>query len=412
MTENSKLFKILASFVDGSFRRKVWTHFDKWVARRSRRVLSLITKIHPRKIMFMTYQNNYTCNPKYIAEELLKHNHDYDLVLAVGKKNYKAVRLTCPEQIRLVKRNTFQFFYEVATSKVWIDNSINFVWEPMPKKKSQIYIETWHGSMGLKRVGKNDVNNPYWVKRAKVCAKYTDYCISNSDFETGVYHENHWPNSEILLYGHPRNDILFCNDDKIKQKIRDKVCEELEIDSDCKLLLYAPTFRDSGDISCYDINYPVILKAFEKRFGGKWVVLTRHHFHDRISAVARESIEKYKNVYNATKYGDMQELLLVADAGITDYSSWICDYVLTRKPAFIFATDIEDYNTERGLYYPLESTPFPIATNNKELEENVLNFDDTKYKNEIEDYLKDKGCVEDGHASERVAKKIAHLIGE
>ena len=44
--------------------------------------------------------------------------------------------------------------------------------------------------------------------------------------------------------------------------------------------------------------------------------------------------------------------MLIADVGITDYSSWICDYLLTKKTGFIFATDMQNYNTERGFYYP------------------------------------------------------------
>ena len=97
---------------------------------------------------------------------------------------------------------------------------------------------------------------------------------------------------------------------------------------------------------------------------------------------------------------------------MTDYSSCIFDFMLSRKPAFIFATDIENYNTERGFYYPLESTPFPVATDNIELIENIRNFDYEKYKQEVEIFLQEKGCMEDGHASERVVDLIERIIKE
>lgn len=83
---------------------------------------------------------------------------------------------------------------------------------------------------------------------------------------------------------------------------------------------------------------------------------------------------------DACFYPDIQELLVSSDAAITDYSSCIFDFMLSRKPAFVFATDIKDFNNDRGFYYPLEATPFPIAVNNKELVENVLKFDDEKYQ--------------------------------
>ena len=87
-------------------------------------------------------------------------------------------------------------------------------------------------------------------------------------------------------------------------------------------------------------------------------------------------------------------------------------FYVSRKPAFVFATDIKDFNNDRGFYYPLESTPFPIAVNNKELVENVLKFDDEKYQKDITNFLEDKGCMEDGHASERVVDLIEQIMKE
>ena len=77
---------------------------------------------------------------------------------------------------------------------------------------------------------------------------------------------------------------------------------------------------------------------------------------------------------------------------------------------FIFATDIEEYNTERGFYYPIESTPFPIAVDNDELIDNILKFDETSYATNLEKFLEDKGCVEDGHAAERAVDLIYRIL--
>ena len=84
--------------------------------------------------------------------------------------------------------------------------------------------------------------------------------------------------------------------------------------------------------------------------------------------------------------------------------------MLSRKPAFIYATDIEKYDNERGFYYPLTSTPFPVATNNEELTNNIENFDNENYKINVENFLKEKGCIEDGHASERVVDLIEEVM--
>ena len=101
-----------------------------------------------------------------------------------------------------------------------------------------------------------------------------------------------------------------------------------------------------------------------------------------------------------------------ADAAITDYSSCIFDFLLTKNPGFIYAPDIETYNNERGFYYPLEQTPFPIARNNTELTYNILNFNSNDYNTNVERFLKDKGCIDDGQASARVCDLIDQILNK
>ena len=121
---------------------------------------------------------------------------------------------------------------------------------------------------------------------------------------------------------------------------------------------------------------------------------------------------KSSRVFNVSNYLDIQELLLISDAGISDYSSWVFDYMLTRKPIFVFASDYEKYKNERGFYYPLSSTPFPISQNDDEFEKNILAFDNEKYLEEVEAFLKDKGCIEDGNAAKRIVDLILKIIEE
>ena len=141
-----------------------------------------------------------------------------------------------------------------------------------------------------------------------------------------------------------------------------------------------------------------------KRFGNEWVVAIR--LHPRAKSCAEEIIPQANYIFDATNYPDIQELLSAADAVITDYSSCVFDFMLSQKPAFIYAPDMESYDTERGFYYPLAATPFPIAVNNTQLNENILNFDYDKYVQRVKDFTKEKGCIEDGKASQRVVELI------
>lgn len=380
---------------------------DHVLARIAKILCCIITPVQQNKIVFMTYSNDYECNPKYIAEEIIKRQLPYDLVWIVPPKG-SMMKSHFPEQIRRVRRNSYYAYHEIASAKVWIDNSINFLWDGgVIKKKSQVYVETWHGSMGIKRAGKNDVKNKRWTRIAQKSGKITTYCISNSVFENEVYKNTHWDKTQILMYGHARNDCLF--DNEKKQEARTELVESLGLSVDDKFVLYAPTFRDNGNTSCYNINFEELVNTLSKRFGGNWKVLLRLHFHDRKKKMNSALFPEC--VVNVTKYLDMQKLLLASDVGITDYSSWAYDYILTRKPLFIFATDIEEYNTERGLYYPLETTPFPIATDNEQLVEKVKDFNNEEYQSRIDAFLGEKGCVEDGYAAARIVDKIEKIIG-
>ena len=210
----------------------------------------------------------------------------------------------------------------------------------------------------------------------------------------------------MLKIGHPRNDMLFNKNNEF-EIYNKKVKERYNIDKDAKIAIYAPTFRDNYSFDSYDLDYSKLKSALEKRFGGKWVILVRFHFRLRNLEIPK----KYVNhVINATDYNDMQELLCACDLGITDYSSWMCDYVLTKRPGFLYASDIKNYeNDERGFCYPLGSTPFGLAENNDELYNKIINFDEKKYLKEVDKFLKRLGCYEKGNASKKVVEKIEEL---
>ena len=70
---------------------------------------------------------------------------------------------------------------------------------------------------------------------------------------------------------------MFFKDDAAKGKIRNKVYRELNISKDKKIFLFAPTHRDNVNESYQALNYELIKKALEKRFGGEWQIVVRLH---------------------------------------------------------------------------------------------------------------------------------------
>ncbi|MBS7360514.1 MAG: CDP-glycerol glycerophosphotransferase family protein [Oscillospiraceae bacterium] len=391
---------------------KIRQRIDGVIAKFTRWLLSKKTPIQNNKVVVMHYDNKYQCNPAYICNEILRQELPWEIVYVVGKKEVENIPPVCPEKIRVVARNSFDHFKEMASAKIWLDNAMCCTWEYVPKKKGQFYINTWHGSMGLKRIDSEKIVIEKWKRASKLASRDVDFMISNSAFETDVYRTTYWKDPEstkILELGHPRNDILFC-DESEKKNLKRKVCEFFDVPEDTDFILYAPTFRDSKSLKVYDINYDNLIKGAQKRFGGKWMVINRYHFKVAAALSNVKEISENPNILNGNDYADIQELMAVCKIGITDYSSWICDYILTDGYGFIYANDLDDYNSERGFYYPLESTPFPIATDNDGMLENLVNFDENLYSEKKVQFLKDRGCKETGNASEKVVDLMKQII--
>jgi CDP-glycerol glycerophosphotransferase len=393
--------KVINSIKEGTFFEKVKHKINVNVKKVLRKITLKNAKIDPKKVIFITFQGKYTCNPKAIAEEFIRRNSDYKLVWVVRKEDLKE-RDKFPSELKLVVRESLEFYKELASSKFIIENANDTVYMKYNKRPGQVIIQTWHGSLGFKRLDK--VKNEAWVAKADELGNETDFIVSNSEFENMVYRTSYWENTEILEYGHARNDMLL---NKTKyNKMNKKVREYYNIDKNTKILLYAPTFRDDFSADTYNLDYAKLLDAVKEKFGGNWVIMVRFHFKLRNVDFSDDLTD---NIINATDYYDMQELLCAADIGITDYSSWLCDFVLTEKPGFIYCNDMDKYVDERGFYYPLSETPFPVSKTNDELEKNILNFDIKKYEKQRQSFLKKRGCYEKGNASKRIVDKIYEL---
>ncbi len=390
---------VKSAMVQGAFFLNIRKKIDALIGKISRKLFYSRGKVVDNKLFVMTFDNDYTCNARYIVDEIIRQELPIDIVWAGNKTTMASDNF--PSKVRVVRRASFEMYEEQASAKIWLDNALNCLWYGMPKKKEQIYINTWHGSMGIKKLQ----GDAKWMSYAKRCKKTTDYMVANSTFEEDVYRDTFWPDTTIWKCGHARNDILF--EKGIQEKLRAEVSEYFGIDTDKKLLLYAPTFRDSGDVSCYNINYKELKNALEEKYGGEWVVLVRMHYKNRKGSAAFKPNNWLKD---AGEYPDMQKLIAVADFGITDYSSWAYDYVLTRRPMILYAPDVNQYASGRGLYYPLEETPFPIVHNNKELQKEVLAFDDSLYQPRIDEFLEARGCYEQGTAAKQVVENIKKLL--
>lgn len=363
--------------------------------------------LDPQKIIMITSRGTYNCHPKAIANEILKRNLPYTIVWVVRKENIIQNDFY-PPNIKIVRRGSYEFYEEAATAKIWIDNSFNFAYLWAFKKKNQILIETWHGTFGLKRFDASVNKDKRWIRKAYIQGAKTDYCLANCKFEEELLKNTFWGNAEILPYGHPRNDILFHTTDDSALSLVTSIREKYHLKESDHILLYAPTYREVKNPTLFDIDYNNLLNSLKHRFGGDWYIMIRYHFLDR----KLDTIPK-KNPYiiNVTAYPDIQDLMLLADIGITDYSSWIYDYFFTKKPCFLYVPDLDEYQEkDREFLFPLETTPFPIAKTNTQLCANIESFDWKNYQNDYRTFCEKMMCYEDGHATDRITSKLIEIM--
>ena len=360
--------------------------------------------VNERKIIFTNYMGKgFGCNCRPVALELLRRGVDLDMVWVVSDP--EAQRALFPPQIRLVKYGSEEMMQEYASAKFWVCNYhlVDLFGHGLRKKEGQCYIQMWHGSFGIKRQ-ERDVDaltkDKVWVKFSRMNSQNTDYWISNSRFENAVYERSFWDVKNIKEFGHPRNDVFFTPHRELQRRVR----KALGVRDDSCFLLYIPTYRDDMQLDCYSVDFAALKAAFEKKTGKPWQIVIR--LHPKLIVKAKEFVSDVDYIIDGTDYPDISDLLASADAALTDYSSAVFDFMLSGKPAFIFATDIEQYNNDRGFYYDIFATPFPVAVNNEELVENVLSFDFESYRRKVMRFLKEKGSFEDGHAAERVADLI------
>ncbi len=65
--------------------------------------------------------------------------------------------------------------------------------------------------------------------------------------------------------------------------------------------------------------------------------------HPRLLEKSNTFIQYNEKIIDGTKIEDIQELLAITDLLITDYSSIALDYMITRNPVIIYASDIDEY---------------------------------------------------------------------
>ena len=388
------------------------------------RIESIFYKIDDKTIMFSCFAGkSYACSPKAIYEYMLKDEKykDYKFIWAF-KEPTKYRKIDLNKNTIIVKSNSKKFHKYLHKSKYWVFNYkiADYI---IPKKK-QVFLQCWHGTP-LKRLGcdllhyDNVMNTVEGMKkRYKFEAKKFTYFISPSKYCTEKF-TTAWNLKEIgkdniiIEKGYPRNDFLFnyteADVEMIKRKILGYYYLEYEKNvKKKKIILYAPTYRADQHTTGLGYVYKeeVDFDKLRKELGDDYIILFRPHYFVANSF----DFEKYDGfVYNVSEVDDVNDLYIISDILITDYSSVFFDYANLKRPIIFYMYDLEHYRDEsNGFYFDVEKElPGKIIKTDTDLIDEIKRVTnefsyDEKYKkfNEKFNYL------DDGNASRRVIETI------
>ena len=247
------------------------------------------------------------------------------------------------------------------------------------------------------------------IKRNNLDVAKIDYFISPSKYSTEKFTsafnlKNLNKENIIIEKGYPRNDKLI----NYTQNDINAIKEKLNIKTNKKIILYAPTFRDDEHKSGLGYTYKLNIDfdKLKKELGKDYIILFRAHYFIANSF----DFNKYKDfVYNVSDYDDINDLYLISDLLITDYSSVFFDYAILKRPILFYMYDYKNYKTKlRDFYLDLKELPGPIIEKQEDLVKDIKQIDKVfnKYKEYYQTFNKKFNPYEDGKSSIRVAKEI------
>lgn len=355
--------------------------------------------IDQKKAVFSSFAGtSFDDNPKAIYMEMVKQRPDWKYIWLMPNDKARF------RHAQAVDKDSFFAFYHLATARLWVDNCRKE--SRIVKRKGQYYVQTWHGDVALKKVEKDTEGtlNAEYIANCKNDSKMADLFTAGCRWRAENFKKAFWYDGEILQLGLPKSDIFY----KDPAPYRKKVCSYFGIPESAKLCLYVPTFRDSRELSCYDMDYHRLKAMLEKKWGGEWKILVRLHPNIR----EKQGAAKYDgSVINATPYGEVNELTVSSDLVITDYSSCMFDALEAGKRVLLYASDMEQYLKEREFYFDLRELPFLLAENNDELEEIITSrFDEAVYAKKTAAFRERLGFCNSANSSKKVVSYILNRL--
>ena len=324
----------------------------------------------------------------------------------IVKTDFKASKKTHEKRFNRLARA-----YHLATSGFIVLEDVHddIIWIKL--RRHQELIQLWHGAGAFKRFGyaRSEIDEALAINPGY--AKTTAAIVSSEMIRKDYANAFKIDISRVHATGIPRTDVFF--DPDYIRGIREKYDTKYPALKGKKILLFCPTYRGRRisrakyDSSQFDPEriYNVI--------GNEFIIAFKWH-----PAQLEVMKKKGKYLYTEDQYADytidlseerdINDLLMISEFIITDYSSIIFEYELLNKPIVYYWYDLDYYKeSERGFFYDLEEYLYgPVAHSFEELLEICHNINDCTYDNDRQRFRLKFMDACDGRSSERVVNTL------
>lgn len=242
------------------------------------------------------------------------------------------------------------------------NNFFPFGW--VHPNRATTVVQVWHGQGAFKKFGL-DIPQPEDVRKKEVGAnRPLSYVTCSAETIRPIYMSAFGlPASKIITTGNPVSDYFFREENVGAAAVAAKRKAFEEQYPQCKdkyLVLYAPTFRDDPEEDATLLSHldaGALKDAIEAGAGREAALLIRLHPNDSSGREQLQALtEQYEGVLDLTDYPDSNELSVLTDVLITDYSSICMNNALLHKPVVFYAYDLDRFEGDRDFYYPYEET--------------------------------------------------------
>ncbi|WP_404455643.1 CDP-glycerol glycerophosphotransferase family protein [Virgibacillus necropolis] len=291
--------------------------------------------------------------------------------------------------------------YHLATAdKVLVDNYFGFLAVTDFKPNVQC-IQLWHAVGAIKQFSLKDPTVKNRTERAnarfkKVYRRFT-HIVVGSEKMIPIFHESFGVSKRVFLRtGVPRTDFFY--ETAKMHEVEQNLKSTFPITKRKKVILYAPTYRDQ-ELDRMKIELDI--KKLEAQLSDEYVLFLRLH-----PAVKHKYKDADSNfVYDVTHIADLNQLLVITDILITDYSSIPFEFSMLQRPIVFFAYDLEEYNENVGFWEDYETlVPGPVVRNTDDLLETIA---ENKFDlQQVKEFADEWNQYSKGNSSEKLVKAL------